>query len=297
MGVRAGTVLATLACAAAAPSAAAASVPLPEPLPALEAKLAQLPVTSAKLSLDESVTGPGSAGAQGPFGVFGASGAHAAASAALASLSLELSFSEQKASFAGQLIGIPVEGRVLAGEAYVKSPFTSAIDGGRPWVASPVKPGGLGGELAGSPAATLGVSKTFARAQSIQVLPPRTIGATPTTGFAAVVPTDSGETSMLASPSLGKLVRPTARFEAFLSEEGVPVLTKLTLRLRRKRYAGFSLIVETKIDWLNQPIAAVVAPPASETITEAQLSRLLNPASHHRHKRRRHTAAAKKPPA
>ena len=278
---------------AAAPAGAAASRKRPAPTPAalppalqaLEAKLAQLQLSSVKLTAAFVAEGPGrkrSAVSNGPFGPFGRR-ARGAISEALFSLTEEVSFVEQKGSFEGSVFGIPVSGRVIGDTTYTREPAVASVDHGRPWVQSMSKEGpleGIGGLKVGTPGAVGGSSpdafgqvvSEFAHARSIVELPPRVLDEQPVTGFVASVPAGAGEGgSAPRSGRAGHRARPLQRYEVFFAEDGVPLLVREWMRTRRGQIAFF---VAESVAWINQPIAPVLPPPASETITQAGLERL-----------------------
>ena len=292
---------------AAAPAGAAASrnrsAPAPAALPpalqALEAKLAQLQLSSVKLTAAFVAEGPGrkrSAVSRGPFGPFGTR-ARDAISEALFSLTEEVSFVEQKASFEGSVFGIPVSGRVIGHTTYTREPAVASVDHGRPWVRSVGKEGaleGIGGLNIGAPGAVSGdsphafgeVVSELAHARSIVELPPRVLDEQPVTGFVASVPAGAGEGG--SAPRSGRARRraqPLQRYEVFFAENGVPLLVRESMRSRRGQIAFF---VAQSVAWINQPIAPVLPPPASETITQAQLERLTS-----RHRKARKIARSK----
>jgi hypothetical protein len=270
-------------------------VALPPALQALEAKLAQVQLSSVKLSAALAAEGPvrkRSSATRGPFGPF-AKRAHGAASEALFSLNEEVSFTEQKASFEGTLFGIPISGRVIGDTTYTRQPGVTSIDHGRPWVESVSKEGtleGIGGLKLGAPGLVRGNSPAafgqvfaeLAHARSIVELPPRVLDEQPVTGFVASVPAGAGEGG--SAPRSGRRrhrAQPLQRYEVFFAEDGVPLLVRESMPIHGRHIA---FVVAQSVAWINQPIAPVLAPAASETITQAQLDRLTN---HHRSAKKR----------
>lgn len=258
---------------------------LPPSLQALEQKTLQLQLNSERFSASESITGSGGA-PSGPFGRFGLVRAHTASTFTLLNLTGEVSVTPPEASFQVDFLGLKSNGRLIGSTLYIEEPFITHLDGGRPWVeernqhleqATGIEGGAPGGMSGGGASATFGkLIEELNEARSIQELGPMTIDGQPTTAFGASVElSELDRFTGKQKGSLSKLVEPLVHLEVFLAEDGLPVRTRLTLTFRPHRGEKAELIVQSDVLAVNVPIAAVQAPPAAETISQAQLKRLL----------------------
>lgn len=259
-------------------SASVAAAAVPPELLALEQKTLALQVTSEHFSLSETITGAESAG-----GLF----ARVSRSLPLITVTGEESFTPVQASFQGTFLGLKSNGRLIGTTLYIEEPMLGREDGGRPWVEEPnqrleqatgVELGGLGGSAgSGAPAAFGGLIEELNKASNVQDLGPTTVDGQATTAFRGSVDL-SRLTSVDAAKkrALLKVVKPLVKIELFFTEAGLPIRTRLMLTFRRHRREPKSeLIAQSDVLAVNVPIATVEPPPADETITEAQLKKLL----------------------
>lgn len=278
-GARAGAAPA----ASAPPPAQPPAVAPPPDLLRLEQAMLALPLTSERFSGSVSIAATGvPSGPLGPFAGLSRVLARAAASTAIITISGEESFSPLQASFRISLGPLKLEGRLIGTTLYVEEPFISSFDGHRPWVVEPnqhveqavgVELGTLGGKP-GSPATEAfgGLVEELGHASSIRELGAQTVDGQATSGFDAIVdPTAVGVHSQEQTRALRKLVKPQAHIEVFIAEDGVPVRTVLRLAIREAHPVHHAeLITQEDTLAINVPVT-VVAPPADQTITKAQL--------------------------
>ena len=204
--------------------------------------------------------------------------------------------------------------RTIGKTVYTYEPSVGSYDGGRPWVRSKAKPGGDSAKLSAvidslSPTfaggGTGGTSGLFSKlieelgeAQSIQEVGPATVDAQQVTEFTAsislakLLSPEEFEQITKSNSSLGELLSPigsakqreeaekhneeaakklseaTVELELFIAPSGLPVRTISVLGARSE-----GIGVEEDILALEIPVVVHV-PPARETISEAQLSRL-----------------------
>lgn len=281
------TQLLVLALLASAPSLAAAaprsggargeahtSATLPPDLVTLEQKTLALQVTSERFSFAESVTGSGAP--EGPFGAF----ARASASQTFLTLTGEVGFEPLQARFEGELFGaLKVAGRVIGSTAYLEEPELAKTDGGRPWLEEPNEPvdratgvaltGLAGGGSTGAEKAFGAIVTELGHARSVVEVGARNVDGQPVTVFRAIVDADTfGDETTAQRHALLKLFKPLLRVEVMFAESGEPVRDVVSLSTRR---GHVQLVGQEDVLALNQPVAPVEAPPASQTITEAQL--------------------------
>jgi hypothetical protein len=278
-------------------TAAAPAAVIPPDLQALEQKMLQLQITSERFSLTETVAGSGAP--SGPLGGFGGAIGHAASTFDLLTATGEASFTPQQASVQISFLGLKLNARLIGTTLYLEEPFIARLDGGRPWVEEPNQHAEQANGTELTPLGGASAAQAFGkliellnRARSIQGLGQMTIDGQSTAAFAATL--EVGKTLSTLSGarkrSLVKLLQPLARLEVFIAEGGLPVRTRLTLAFRPHRGERGELITQSDILAVNIPVV-VQAPPAAETISQAQLKRLLK----HRVvvKSRRHRAKSK----
>ncbi len=276
--------VAVMVCAAPALSEASTGTGVTPPaLQSLEQKMLSLQLTSERFSASESLVG--SFAPAGPLGGLGLDVAHAATSVPLLSLTGEASFIPQEASFQSSVLGLPISGRLIGSTLYVDEPFIAKFDGHRPWVqesnqnleeVTGVELGTLGGGAGSGAEQAFGkLIEQLNNATSIQELGPMTIDDQATTAFSASLELD--KVASLTSKQkrvLLKDLEPVGRLEVFIAEDGLPVRTSLALTLRPKKGQHGELIEQSDVLAINVPVV-VQAPPAAETITQAQLKLLL----------------------
>ncbi|HMD52914.1 MAG TPA: hypothetical protein VKG62_09380, partial [Solirubrobacteraceae bacterium] len=305
---------ASCAQASNATAGVAARVVLPPDLQRLEHEMLSLQLTSERFSASVSVSATG--GPSGPFGEFGAIKpsslegrlaqaaspfgglAHAASSdaplartattEALITVTGEESFAPVAANVQVSILGLDVKEVLIGTTLYAEEPFIASVDGGRPWVEEPdqhleqavgVELGTLGGQPgSGATQAFGGLIEQVNGARNIRELGPRTVDGLPTTEFVATEdPADSHNLSRTQRRELHKLLLPKASLEVFIAEDGLPVRALLRLFVREKHPSHHAeLISQTDVLAVNVPVV-VAPPPPDETITQAQLDRLLAP--------------------
>jgi hypothetical protein len=266
---------ATGAQAPAAVPAPATKPTVPPDLQALEQKMLALQLTSERFSATVSVAekpvvkGP----LHTPGPLFGRSSAVAEP---LSTITGEISFAPPTAGVIHEsFLGIKVEARQIGSQLYIHEPFYAHLTHGRTWVQQPdatlqQESSGLGG--AGSSDGAAKLVTALGAASKVEELGPETADGLQATAFKATV--DSARLGMLSHSQgslLRKLLKPSATLEVLIAEDGLPVRTRITLRFR---HDGGELITQSDVLAVNVPV--VVTPPAaSETISEAQLKRLL----------------------
>jgi hypothetical protein len=283
-----------------APPPAPAPVVVPAALQALEQKTAALQVTSERFSATIAVAAkPVVKGSAGLGPLFGRSSRVRAAVAratraeprsagsgerteTLITLTGEAAQSPPQASVQISFLGLHFEARLLGTTLYTKAPFLTQQDGGRAWVEEPDKTlqgttGLLGAATPGAASGSAdsssfgGLIAALNGARSIVATGPSSVDGQVTTGFKATT-----ELSRLATlPAkqrrlLHKLLAPRVSLEVLFAEDGLPVRTRVVLSLTH--HQG-QLIAQSDVLAINIPVS-VQAPPASETITRAQLERI-----------------------
>jgi hypothetical protein len=283
------TLAAAALCAiAAAPAGAAPNPAQPPELQALEQRMSELTANSQRIS-----------------GSVAFSGKLPRKAAALRSLQVTFS-GEQSLSPPASTVTTTIAGKTLTvmqlGDAlYLKEPSLAARDGGRPWVkldaaersklfgATPglEQGAGLGGSSTGA-ASTGGSAQAFTsdaelleKTPDIRALGASTVNGQAVSGFAGTLEPKRAAATQLPKKLLTELrtkhVKLTASYEMFVSAEGVPVETKLTLGLGKLK-----LLVTADVLAINFPVNPVAPPAAGETISGAELERLARKAKHHK---------------
>lgn len=294
-----GAVLALLLAEPVGAGAVQAPVPVPAALQALEQKTAALQLTSERFSATLSVAAKPVV--KGPVGVgplFGRSSsareagerrARADSSASsgkrietLMTITGEAALSPLAANVQISFLGLQFEARLLGTTLYIKAPFLTQQDDGHAWIEEPnqtlqgtsgllgsATPGAVGGSSESSGFGAVIAALNGAR--SIVATGPATVDGQATTGFKATT-----ELSRLATlPAkqrrlLHKLIAPRVSIEVLFAEDGLPVRTRVVLTLKHDQG---QLIDQSDVLAVNIPVS-VQAPPASETITRAQLERI-----------------------
>jgi hypothetical protein len=299
-----------LAVAATIAPAAHASAPAPSPplppvpaavppdLQALEQKMLALKPSSERFALSVSVAEkPKVKGPAGGFNhIFGRA---SSVFVPLLTIAGEVSLGPPpEASFTASILGIAISGRLIGSTLYTNEPYLSRIDGGRPWVegrdsslarALGGQSNGPTGSVAEPATGFAALAKLIAHAQSIAELGPANVDGVPVTRFKLAVPFAALQQPARSRKSRAlarrerKLFAPVLRVELFLAETGLPVRTSLVLA---PRHGKGELIEQSDITAIEVPVT-VQAPPAAETITAAELKRLIRRRAR-RHARRRH---------
>ncbi|HEY1450314.1 MAG TPA: hypothetical protein VGF47_05120 [Solirubrobacteraceae bacterium] len=268
-----------------APVAATTPVAVPPDLQSLEQKLLALQLSSERFSTTVSVAEtPEVKGPVGPFKhIFGRA---SSVVTALLTASGEVSFAPVQASFQVSLFGITMNARLIGSTLYVEEPFVKRLDGGRIWVEERNKSltQALGSQTSapGSAVSQPGVefqrvATLISRAQSIAELGPANVDGQAVTRFKLAVPLAAlqqpghSRQARAVARLQKKLFKPLIHVELLFAESGLPVRTSLTIEPRH--HAG-AVIEQSDITAVNVPVL-VQAPPAGETITAAELHRLL----------------------
>jgi hypothetical protein len=277
-----GTLIASAAlCASLAPgaSAAAATPPPPELAPLLQ-KTSELQLSSERFSGEVTITAkklPRKLKALGGLKT---------------KVAGELSTSPEAASITETLLGRTISLRLVDKTLYIHDPSIAKHDGGRPWVKESAggSSGGLfgssttlGGGSAGSGSGSGGATsiprfKTeialLKASNDVRSLGASTLDGQAVTGFAGSANPKEIEESALSKKlrqAVAKShVKPAATFEVFLAANGLPVRSHVVLAL-----GAVKLNVTTDVLAINFPVAAIPAPPAAETITAAELKKIL----------------------
>ncbi len=277
---------------ASAPPVALAPATVPPDLQALEQKMLALKPTSERFSASIGVAEEPKV--KGPVGGFNHVFGHASSLLVpLLTVAGEVSLGPPpEASFTASFLGIAISGRLIGSTLYTDEPYVSRFDGGRPWVeernqslghalgSSSLAPGASGAE---SGSDFKGLSALIARARSIAELGPANVDGQPVTRFKLSVPIAAIEQpgrsrkSRRAARIRHKLFEPLLRIELFLAENGLPVRTSIVVIAR---HGKGEVIAQSDITAIDVPVI-VQAPPAAETITAAELKRLMR-----RHARR-----------
>jgi hypothetical protein len=200
----------------------------------------------------------------------------------------ELDTSPEAAAITETVLGRTLQLRLAGGALYIRDASIAKRDGGRPWIKESVGPtggpfgadpsigGGSGGASAGGASSTHFKSEIALVKASTDVrsLGASTIDAQPVTGFAGTLDPRQIEQSVL-SAKLRKAVskahaKPSAGFEVFLAANGLPVRSHIVLSL-----GGVKLNVTQDVLAIDFPIVAIAPPPAAETISGAELKKIL----------------------
>ncbi len=197
----------------------------------------------------------------------------------------ELDTSPQAAAITETVLGRTLQLRLVGGALYIRDASIAKRDGGRPWIKESVGPTGgpfgadpsIGGGASGG-----GASSTHFKSEielvkastDVRSLGASTIDAQPVTGFAGTLDPRQIEQSVL-SAKLRKAVsrahvKPSAGFEVFLAANGLPVRSHIVLSL-----GGVKLNVTQDVLAIDFPIVAIAPPPAAETISGAELKKIL----------------------
>jgi hypothetical protein len=203
-------------------------------------------------------------------------------------LSGEESSSPRAAAITSTLLGRTVSLRLVDGSLYLREAAIAKHDGGRPWVRLDSRSSsnlfssnpslGSGSGLGGAGASTdsrFKVETALLKAsKDVRALGPSTLDGQQVNGFAGTVDPKQIEQSQLSAKLRAEVlkahVKPAATFEVFIAPNGLPVRSDVVLALGRAK-----LKVTANVLAINFPVAAIPAPPASETITAAELEKLV----------------------
>jgi len=261
--------------ALAVPAIPAAAAPPPPELAPLLQKTSELQLSTERFSGESTITAK-----KLPRSLKGLGGL-------TSKISGEISTSPEEASITETVLGRTISLRFVANALYIDLPTIAKHDGGRPWVKESEGPsgglfgsntkfgGGSGGSGDGLPTSRFTTEIALLKASNdVRSLGASTIDGQSVTGFAGTADPKEIEESRLPK-SLRKAVakahiKPAATFEVFLAANGLPVRSHVVLRL-----GAVKLNVTQDVLAINFPVAAVTAPPAAETITGAELKKIL----------------------
>lgn len=174
--------------------------------------------------------------------------------------------------------------RLVDDTIYIEEKAIAKLDGGRPWIKLDkqsssklfgAKPG-LGSSGLGSSEQSehfKGITALLKASKDVRSLGASTVDGQAVTGFAGTVDPKQVEESQLPKKLRKELlkshVKPAASFEVFIAANGLPVHQKIMLALGKAK-----LTVTADVLAIDFPVSAVPPPPASETITAAELEKL-----------------------
>jgi hypothetical protein len=271
----------------------------PPTLAQLEATMGALAPTSVQLSLAETISGE--TAPAGPFGAFGSLGknasrrrsAHSAKTETVLTLSGAVSSSPPLANFTGAVLGFSVGERQIGSTRWNESGFVGSLDGNRPWVEERNQPV-TGSKSLTNVAATSfrGVVEDLRLARGLHEVGPQLADGIATREFEGQIPrrelaAANRSAGGIELEALSKLVHGSIELHVYIAEDGVPVRTAVGFRLATHSHHAL-LVAQTDTPAIDVPVV-VSPPPASETITKAQLEHLLapKPVHHSHHKKRR----------
>lgn len=183
------------------------------------------------------------------------------------------------------LDALEVEAREVGGKAYLREPGISRIDGGRPWLSVSraeleqadgfsSTPGML--TMQGEHGMFGQLIEELAEAKSVTEVGEATVDGQATTEFAAELDLAKMEKGRLAhqpktvrKAALEMLRKTTMTLDVFIEPDGLPVRMSALAEFGK----GFSMTVQSDIVATNV-VFTVVAPPAKETISAAQLKKV-----------------------
>ncbi len=260
---------------------AAPNAQAPSRLQELEQKMEALQVSSERFTLTTALTGeklPRALG--GLFGELSASG--------------EVTLSPEAGQVTVNLFGKPLVMRLVGGVSYLYVPELSEHDHGRPWIKLGRKPfsellrsssGGVGAVTASSKPAFAGELKLIKEATALTEVGATTVDGQEVTHFTGIfnpAKAEKAPRSITVKTARGRRVvhvppiKQSGRLELFIAPNGLPVRTILAITTSAgtaHRTKGVTVTVTLDIPAINFPLV-VEAPPASETITLAQLKAL-----------------------
>ncbi|HEV7529423.1 MAG TPA: hypothetical protein VGO29_11060 [Solirubrobacteraceae bacterium] len=202
----------------------------------------------------------------------------------------EESTSPEAASLTETLLGQTITLRLVDKTLYIRDPSIAKEDGGLPWIKESQQgpAGGLFGShtnLGGGPGGSGSGGSTsgshfktemalLKASNDVRSLGASTIDGQAVTGFAGTAnPREIEESTLpakLRTAVVKSHIRPASTFEVFIAANGLPVRSHVVLAL-----GAVKLNVTQDVLAINFPVAAIPAPPAAETITAAQLKKIL----------------------
>jgi hypothetical protein len=276
-------------------AASASAAKLPADLVELEQKMQALRLNTARGTIVEVLTGA-SLGGESLFGLapHRRSGrdrkeavvhltTHPKQSLPFVTADFEESDSPKLAVIRGTILGgLSFQERVIGEELYMRSPLLTAIDGGKPWVStSPAERAQeqgraqSGEEDVSPPTSTIAESgfrklvALLSHAGSVVEVGPREVDGQQTIEFEAKLDgkqlLNASSTSKPSKAKKKELERSTLTFDLFLADDGLPVRTRIQTQIGKAEISVVEDILATEVSVSVQP------PPASETITEAEL--------------------------
>jgi hypothetical protein len=280
--------------AAASTAAASAKANLPPALVALEQKMRALHINSERGSVVEVLTGVplGGKGLLKPMSSKPSrhGGKHTVVrltthprqSFPFLTADFETSVVPKLTIVRGDIFGtISFQERVIGEQAYTRLSLFAQLDGGKPWIyVSPAElaeekaqksaEGGSAPVSPGAQSVESGFGKlieTIEHARSVSEVGPKEVDGQQTTEFEAKLnggqlagASSASKISKAAKKALGR-----STLELFLAEDGLPVRTRIQTWVGKAGVSIVQDILATEIPVSVEP------PPASETITEAEL--------------------------
>jgi hypothetical protein len=261
-------------CASSPAASAAAQAPPPELAPLLQ-KTSELEISSERFSGELAITGkkvPSKLKALGGLKV---------------KVAGEEGTSPEAAAITETSLGTTISLRLVNHAIYIRDASIAKHDGGRPWVQESTGAStglfgshttlgsGSGGSSGASSSSRFKTEIALLKASNdVRSLGAGTIDGQAVTGFAGTANPKEIEESSLPAKLRAEIVKshikPSATFEVFIAANGLPVHSHVVLALR-----GVKLNVTEDVLAIDFPVAAIAPPPAAETITAAQLKKLL----------------------
>jgi hypothetical protein len=202
----------------------------------------------------------------------------------LLTVDFESSVSPRLAIIRAELLGgISLQLRLIGEQEYERSPFLGLVVSDRPWVyitpaerakerANNATEGASPVSAAGEPEA--GFAKLIAwlaKARSVVDIGPAVVNGQSTTEFRATLDLEKSASAANAGSSKPKLrkrlVREDETLDLYLASDGLPVRMHERVRIGKGRLDVTSDVLATEV-----PVS-VTAPPASETISQAELEK------------------------
>lgn len=273
-----GALIAGAALCASCPAASAAAQAPPPELASLLQRTSQLQISSERFSGELAITGkklPSQLKALGGLKV---------------KVSGEESTSPEAAAITETSLGTTISLRLVNHAIYIRDASIAKHDGGRPWVQESTGAstglfgshttlgsgsGASGGSGGASSSSRFKAEIALLKASNdVRSLGASTIDGQAVTGFAGTANPKEIEESSLPAKLRAEIVKshikPSATFEVFIASNGLPVRSHIVLALR-----GVKLNVTEDVLAIDFPVAAIAPPPAAETITAAQLKKVL----------------------
>ncbi len=178
--------------------------------------------------------------------------------------------------------GLAFQERTIGEELYLRSPLLTALDGGKPWVSTSPAERAQEQEQAqsseedvSSPTSTIAESgfgkliELLDHAGSVVELGRKVVDGQQTIEFEAKLDGEqllsASSTSKPAKAEKKALRHSDLTLNLFLADDGLPVRTRMQTKIGKAEISVVEDVLATEISVSAQP------PPASETITEAEL--------------------------